>query len=105
MNFNIKWYSNLFFTNFPKISPRWYRPCPAIRAFLTKYDLSNKTIIPFATNAGWLGRTFKKIEKLCSNSNIKYKKNIVFESYSDELKTHEKEIESWIDSIDKEVEK
>ena len=36
----------------------WYRPCPAIRAFLTKYDLSNKTIIPFATNAGWLGRTF-----------------------------------------------
>lgn len=26
----------------------WYRPCPAIRAFLTKYDLSNKTIILFA---------------------------------------------------------
>ena len=30
----------------------WYRPAPAIRSFLTKYDLSGKTVIPFATNAG-----------------------------------------------------
>ena len=52
----------------------WYRPCPAIRAFLTKYDLSNKTIIPFATNAGWLGRTFKEIEKLANKSTIKSEK-------------------------------
>ena len=30
----------------------WYRPVPAIRSFLTKDDLSGKTVIPFATNAG-----------------------------------------------------
>ena len=77
----------------------WYRPCPAIRAFLTKYDLSNKTIIPFATNAGWLGRTFKEIEKLANKSTIKSEKNIVFESYSSNLKTNKQEIESWIETL------
>ena len=77
----------------------WYRPCPAIRAFLTKYDLSNKTIIPFATNAGWIGRTFKEIETLAIKSTIKNEKSIVFESYSNNLKTNKQEIESWIDKL------
>lgn len=38
----------------------WYRPVPAIRTFLNQNDLSGKTIKPFATNTGWIGRTFKK---------------------------------------------
>lgn len=77
----------------------WYRPVPAIRTFLTQYDLSGKTIIPFATNAGWLGRTFIEIKKLCSNSKIENEMNIVFESYSDKLKTDEKEIDNWIKTL------
>lgn len=80
----------------------WYRPCPAIRTFLTQNNLDGKTIIPFATNAGWLGRTFNEIKKLCPNSNIKNEMNIVFESYSDKLKTDESEIDNWIDKIGKE---
>lgn len=83
----------------------WYRPCPAIRTFLTENNLDGKTIIPFATNAGWLGRTFNEIKKLCPNSNVKNEMNIVFESYSDnysdKLKTDEKEINSFIDMIEK----
>ena len=55
----------------------WYRPVPAIRTFLTRNDLSGKTIKPYATNAGWLGRTFKEIEKLCPNSNVEQGMNIV----------------------------
>ena len=83
--------------------PVWgYRPCPAIRTFLTQNNLDGKTIIPFATNAGWLGRTFNEIKKLCPNSNIKNEMNIVFESYSDKLKTDESEIDNWIDKIGKE---
>jgi hypothetical protein len=39
--------------------------------------LSGKTIKPYATNAGWLGRTFKEIEKLCPNSNVEQGMNIV----------------------------
>ena len=77
----------------------WYRPVPAIRTFLTQNDLSGKRIIPFATNAGWLGRTFKEIKLLCPNSEVINEMNIVFESYSDKLVTDEREIERWIKSI------
>ncbi len=77
----------------------WYRPAPAIRSFLTKYDLTGKTVIPFATNAGWLGKTFFEIKNMCPNSNVKNNMNIVFESYSDNLVTSDKEIEQFIDSL------
>lgn len=77
----------------------WYRPVPAIRTFLTQNDLSGKIIKPYATNAGWLGRTFTEIKKLCPNSNIANELNIVFESYSDKLVTSEKEINDWINKL------
>lgn len=77
----------------------WYRECPVIRTFLTQNDLSNKKVIPYATNAGWLGKTFIEIKKMCSNSKVINEKNIVFKSYSDELVTSVKEIEEWIKTI------
>ena len=77
----------------------WYTISPVVVTFLKNYNLDNKTIIPFATNAGWLGKTFKDIEKLCPNSKIEKEMNIVFESYSDKLKTDEKEIDNWIDKL------
>ena len=77
----------------------WYRPAPAIRSFLTKYDLTGKTVIPFATNAGWLGKTFIEIKNMCPNSNVKNNMNIVFESYKDILVTSEDEINNWIKTI------
>lgn len=66
---------------------------PVIRTFLKENDLSNKTIIPYATNAEWLGRTFTEIKKLCPNSKIQNEMNIVFESYSDELVTSKSDID------------
>lgn len=77
----------------------WYRPVPAIRTFLTQNDLSNKKIKPFATNAGWIGKTFKEIKELCPNSEVKEGMNIVFESYSDKLVTKGQEIENWINTL------
>lgn len=77
----------------------WYRPVPAIRTFLNQNDLSGKTIKPFATNAGWLGKTFKEIKSLCPNSKVEDELNIIFESYSDKLVTSEKEIDKWIDLL------
>lgn len=74
----------------------WYRPAPAIRTFLNKNNLSEKTIKPFATNAGWLGKTFKEIDILCPNSNVNKGMNIVFKSYSDKLITKEQDIDNWI---------
>ena len=77
----------------------WYRSAPAIRTFLTKNNLKGKTIKPFATNAGWLGRTFKEIEKLCPDSNVESGMNIVFKSYSSNLVTSEEEINNWINKL------
>ena len=63
--------------------------------------LERKTIIPFATNAGWLGKTFKEIKELCPDSNVKNEMNIVFtENYTEhKLKTPSSEIDSWLRSI------
>lgn len=77
----------------------WYRPVPAIRTFLSRYNLDGKRVIPFATNAGWLGKTFKEIKEMCPNSKVEKEMNIVFKSYSDTLVTSEEEIDSWIDKL------
>lgn len=79
----------------------WYRESPVVRTFLKNNDLSNKSIVPFATNAGWLGQTFDAIKKECQNSKVTDEMNIVFESYSDVLKTPITEIDSWIDKLNK----
>mgnify|MGYP004572910553 FL=1 len=77
----------------------WYRPVPAIRTFLSHYNLDGKKIIPFATNAGWLGKTFKEIKEMCPNSKVEKEMSIVFKSYSDTLVTSEEEIDSWINNL------
>ena len=79
----------------------WYRSAPVIRAFLKKYDLSNKIIIPYATNAGWLGKTFNEIKSLCPNLKVVNEFNIVFTSnYNEnELVTPIETIENWINNI------
>ena len=77
----------------------WYSITPVIRTFLHENDLSGKVIKPFVTNAGWLGKTFIEIKKLCPNANVSDGMNIVFESYSDKLITHLEDINNWIDTL------
>lgn len=80
----------------------WYRPVPAIRTFLTQNDLSGKTIKPYATNAGWLGRTFTEIKKLCPNSKVEEGMNIVYDAgdyRTRELITSLDEIDKWISKL------
>jgi flavodoxin len=79
----------------------WYTIVPVIRTFLKENDLSGKKIIPYATNAGWLGHTFQEIEKLCPNSKVEKGMNIVFtEDYTEnELVTSPDEIDNWISKL------
>ena len=64
-------------------------------------DLSGKIIKPFATNAGWLGRTFQEIKRLCPNSKIEDEMNIVFteDYHENQLVTSPDEVDSWIDKL------
>ena len=93
---------NIDLNNYDKViigtSVWWYTITPVIREFLKKYDLSSKEVYAFATNAGWLGRTFKEIESYC---NVESELNIQF---TEDWKEHkylnsENEINEWINSI------
>ena len=79
----------------------WYTIAPVIRTFLKQNDLSNKKIIPFATNAGWLGHTFQEIRDLCPNSNVENEMNIVFtEDYREnQIVTETYEIDKWMSNL------
>lgn len=79
----------------------WYRPCPVVRAFLIQNDLSGKKVVPFATNAGWLGRSLAEIKELCPNSKVENGMNIVFTTNHEENKlvTNKSDIENWINSL------
>lgn len=44
---------------------------PPVKSFLTQYDLSRKTIVPFNTNAGYgIGSTFETVKELCPQSKV-----------------------------------
>ena len=79
----------------------WYTIAPVIRTFLKENDLSGKIIKPFATNAGWLGKTFQEIKRLCPNSKVEDEMNIVFtEDYREnQLVTSPDEVDSWINRL------
>lgn len=44
---------------------------PPMKSFLHQYNLSNKTVIPFNTNAGYgVGSGFQTVKQLCANSKV-----------------------------------
>jgi flavodoxin len=52
--------------------PTWdMKMPPPIKSFLHQYDLSNKTVIPFNTNAGYgVGSGFETVKELCPHSKV-----------------------------------
>ncbi len=75
----------------------WYTYAPAVATFLSEYDLSGKTIIPFATNGGWLGHTLKDIEHDCKNAIVTNATDIKF--HTDKMAIPEGNLKKWIASI------
>lgn len=76
----------------------WYTITPVLREFLKNNDLSQKQVYAFATNAGWLGRTFKEIESYCD---VKKELNVQF---AEDYREHKclisnDEIDEFIDLI------
>jgi flavodoxin len=53
-------------------SPNWWNTiAPPVATFLSEYDLSGKTIVPFCTHGGGgLGRIGRDIAKLCPQSTV-----------------------------------
>lgn len=78
----------------------WYTFAPAMKTFLHDSDLTGKTIYPFATNGGWIGRTFKDFEKACNGAVVKKGVDIKFNETT--LNIPESMINLW---IEKEIQK
>jgi len=53
-------------------SPCWWSTIATpVKTFLSEYDLSGKTIVPFMTHEGsGLGKSVSDISKMCSKSNV-----------------------------------
>lgn len=78
-------------------TPNWWSTmAPPVATFLTQYDLSQKTIVPFCTHGGGgEGRIVKDIEKLCPNTEI-LEIFSVNEDYNKDLK---EKISPWLKKI------
>ena len=71
----------------------WYVAPTIINTFLESYDLTGKTIIPFATSGGsGMGETNEKLQPSCPNSKLIEGK--VFKS-----RTSKSEIIGWADNL------
>ncbi len=76
----------------------WYTIAPPVRTLLKEHDFTGKIVIPFATNAGWLGSTFKEIKSLCKG-NVKNELSIEFSTDGESLATKESVIDKWLENI------
>lgn len=72
----------------------WYTFAPAVAAFLSEYDFSGKTIIPFVTNGGWIGHTLKDIKKSCKNAVVTNAIDIRFDM--DKMVMPESDLKKWM---------
>ncbi len=70
----------------------WWASIPApVRSFLTHYDMSGKTIIPFCSmGGGRFGQTISAVAKLCPDSAIKEGLDVTYSSYDRD------EITAWL---------
>lgn len=78
-------------------SPNWWSTiAPPVATFLTSYDLSGKTVIPFITHGGGgMARCEADIKKLCGKSNV-----LDGRAFSGSgIRNAKQEIEKWVTSI------
>ena len=78
-------------------SPNWWDTiAPPVATFLTAYDFSGKTIIPFCTHGGGgLGRINHDITRLCPQSTLLYS----FEVYGSRTGNVQTQVSEWLSKI------
>ena len=78
-------------------SPNWWNTiAPPVATFLSTYDLSEKTVVPFCTHGGGgLGRIGRDISKLCSHSTVLDS----FEIYGSGTGNVQSQVSAWLRKI------
>lgn len=82
---------------------------PPMKSFLSQYELSGKTVVPFNTNGGYgIGSTFSTVKELCPNSEVLEgfstkggveRDGILFVMEGEKEKEARLEIEKWLQKI------
>ena len=82
---------------------------PPMKSFLNQYDLSEKTVIPFNTNAGYgVGSGFQTVKELCPNSKVLEgfsitggieRDGVYFVIKGEKAKEAEMEVKRWLQKI------
>lgn len=75
----------------------WYTFAPAVKTFLSQYDLSGKAVCPFSTNGGWPGHFLKDVANACKGADVKEGMEIRFDE--NRMVTEEKEVTGWIQRV------
>ena len=77
--------------------PIWATTIPQpIVAFLSQYDLADKTIIPFCTHAGYgSGSSYADIQELCPNSEV----HTGLAVEAEEISSAEQEVLAWLNEL------
>ncbi len=77
--------------------PVWATDVPqAVLSFLSKYDLSEKTVIPFCTHDGYgAGGSYNTIAKACGNANVL--EGLAIDS--SDISSAQETVETWLNSI------
>ena len=78
-------------------SPNWWDTiAPPVATFLSVYDLSGKTVVPFCTHGGGgLGRISQDIAKLCPQTTILDS----FEVYGSRTENTQAQVSAWLNKI------
>jgi len=90
--------------------PTWdMKMPPPMKSFLHQYDLSNKTVIPFNTNAGYgVGSGFQTVKELCPDSKVLEgfcitggveRDGVYFVIKDEKAKEAETEVKKWLQKI------
>lgn len=75
----------------------WYTFTPPVKTVLSSVNWEGKTVYTFATNAGWLGTSFKDVERACKGADVK--KGIDIRFSGKRLSASQEEIDKWVDQI------
>jgi len=80
-------------------APVWaYALTPPLVSFLKEYDLTDKTVIPFCTHGGNMGKYFEKFAESCPNADIAKSKGFL-NVKSRGLDVLNQEVNEWLQQI------
>lgn len=76
----------------------WYTMAEPVRTFLSQNDLTGKKVIIYATNAGWIGSTFKNMKELIGSRQIPAL-DVKFSVDGESMLTEERIIEQFLKDL------